>query len=65
MSGESPTEKRLWLALVAQCAVIGGLVVFAAYRELGEGVVAAAGAGGVTFLGVAGLGLTARAFLSG
>jgi hypothetical protein len=43
---------------------VGAVVVFAIYRELGEGAVASLAAGGVTFLGIGTLGLGVRVFLS-
>lgn len=64
MSGDSPGVRRLWLALISLCAANGAVVVFTAYRELGEGAVASLAAGGAAFVGIGTLGLAARVFLS-
>lgn len=64
MSGNDSTVRKQWLAIILLGGLAGAGIVFALFRELGEGAAVSFGVGGATFLGLVTLGLAARRFLT-
>ncbi|MDX3455611.1 hypothetical protein PV396_27355 [Streptomyces sp. ME02-8801-2C] len=64
MNGDDGSRRQIWLAIIVLGALLGGGIAAAACWAAGMGVIAALGAGGSTFLGLALLGLAAGQFLA-
>jgi len=63
VKGQEVSSRAMWVALIVLSSVVAGACACGLFWAAGAGLVAAIGAGGATFLGVATIGLAIVALL--